>query len=287
MHNVEEYVEFTNSRGDSVRFELVSIEGLGDVGANIQQQRAPFQDGSTYLDAILEPRYIEAEFIVRGTDYDEVRANRTSLASVINPKLGLGTLTYYSGDTVRLIDAVAESVPAYADRENRGVRWQRGIVTFVAPNPYWKSIGITEEPAFEPRFRFPIPFYDNPGKFIMGLQRDQRVIFNDGDAPAPLHVEFFGPAVNPKIINNTTGEFIKIRQTLEEGEKMVIDTADGVKSVFFIDAEGNGRNVFNWIDPDSVFFKLVVGDNDIEYTADNDVQGAIVNISYSKQYVGV
>src|SRR5690625_107551 len=159
MHNVNEYVIFTNKRGASIRLELVSLEGLGDVEADIQTQGAPFQDGTAYIDTVLEPRYMEAEFLVRGADYDEVRSERIALASVLNPKLGLGTLTYYSGDDVRKIEAVAESVPYYPDKENRGKRWQRGVVTFIAPNPYWQSTQVTEEPAFEPLFEWPSDEY--------------------------------------------------------------------------------------------------------------------------------
>ena len=118
----------------------------------------------------------------------------------------------------------------------------------------------------------------------MGISRDERLIVNDGDAPTPLVVEFYGPAVNPKVINETTGEFIQLNQTLGLEEVMRINTADGEKSVIFIDAEGVERNVFNWIDLDSTFFKLQVGENYLTYTADSDIQGAVVNFYYQNRY---
>ena len=68
---------------------------------------------------------------------------------------------------------------------------------------------------------------------------------------------------------------------------MMIDTSDNEKSVYFVDDNGDRRNVFNWLDLDSTFFKLEVGENEIEYSADNDIQGAVVNISYSKLYTAV
>src|SRR5699024_6843259 len=162
------------------------------------------------------------------------------------------------------------------------ISFQKALINLSCPNPYWQSPGITEEPAFEPLFEFPFE-----GEFEMGIQRDRRIINNDGDAPAPIQVEFFGPALNPKIINNTTSEYIKVNQMLEENEKMMIDTTDGIKSVFFVDEEGNERNVFNWIDLGSTFFKLEICENDIEYTADSVIQGVNVNIMYNKLYVGV
>lgn len=284
---VNEYIIFTSNSGVSVRFDgvaygLVTLEGLGDVEANIYQQFAPYQDGSNYLDAKLTPRHITIEFIARGDNYEQVKQRRSELGRVLNPKLGLGTLTYVSGSTVRLISGVAESVPYYPDGDSRGKRWQRGQVSFLCPNPYWRADTFTEEPTFEPLFQFPFE-----GEFEMGMQRDQRVIVNDGDAVAPLRIEFHGPAVNPIITNRTTGEFIRIKQTLREGERMIIDTADGNKSVYFVNENGDERNVFNWIDLDSSFFKLIVGENEIEYSADSDIQGATVNIEYSKLYTAV
>lgn len=281
-----EKVTFTNSRGESVEFGdspfyLQSIEGLGEVSANIQTQKSPYLDGSTYLDALLDEREIEIEFVISypfGT-YEDVSNARSLIAKVCNPKLGPGTLRYENDYIVRIITAVADSVPEYPDKNSRTRVLQKGKVTFVAPDPYWKSLAIGEEPAFKPLFQFP---FTDP--FQMGLQQDRRMIINDGDAPTPIFVEFFGPAVNPIIRNNSTGEFIKVNQELLEGERMVIDTSEESKSVHFIDETGAIRNVFYWIDLDSEFFKLQIGENDIEYTADNDVQGAIVNISYNKRY---
>lgn len=281
-----EKVIFTNSRGESIEFGdspfyLQTVEGLGDVSANIQSQKSPYIDGSTFLDAILDEREIEIEFIINypfGT-YEDVSKARSRIAKVCNPKLGPGELRYENDYFVRIIAAVADSVPEYPDSGSRTKVLQKGKVTFVAPDPYWKSLAIEEEPAFKPLFKFPFE-----GPFQMGLQQDRRIINNDGDAPTPLFIEFFGPATNPIIRNNSTGEFIKVNQELLEGERMVIDTSEENKSVHFIDETGSIRNVFHWIDLDSELFKLQIGENDIEYTADNDIQGAIVNISYNKRY---
>lgn len=280
---VDEIIEFTNAAGVTYRFRgLVAVEGLGDVGAEIQTQSAPFQDGSTYIDALLTPRYVSVEFIMRGLDYADVRRQRAEVGQAFNPKLGLGTLRYISGSTTREISAVAESVPFYPDGDNRGERWQRGTLSLVCPYPYWRSTTIAEMPTFEPLFKFPFE-----GTFQMGIRRDRRIITNNGDAASPLFIEFFGPALNPIITNMVTGEYLKVNQELREGEIMRIDTSDGNKSVVFIGVDGAERNVFNWIDLNSTFLKLAIGDNELEYSADNKIGAAIVNISYNKLYNAV
>ena len=226
-------------------FLLANINGLGDVEANIQMQQAPYHDGATFVDSTLETRIITFEVMIVGKDDTDVSHKRSQLARIFNPKLGEGIIEYRYGDVVRIIDAVAESIPKFgAGFANRGFRHQKSLIDLVCPNPYWRSTFIAEEPIFEPMFQFPFE-----GDFQMGMQRDRRIIMNDGDSPAPLYVEFFGPA--------------------------------------FVDANGNQRNVVNWIDLNSSFFKLEIGENDVEYTADSDIQGAVVNISYSKLYAAI
>lgn len=277
---------FTNSSGESITFRLGSpfminnVEGLGEVGADIQTQKAPFQDGSTFIDAVMVERDISFNVTIKGKSDTEVSQHRATLGRVFNPKLGIGTLRYQYGDIVRVIEATPTHVPNFpSGNENRGSQFQIALLDLIAHDPYWKTEGIEGEPTFEPLFQFPFS-----GEFQMGISRDERLIVNEGDVPSSLIVEFYGPAINPTVTNETTGEFIKVNQTLQEGEYMRINTADGEKSVVFIDETGDERNVFNWIDLDSTFFKLAVGDNYITYTADNDIQGAIVNFYYQQRF---
>lgn len=264
-------------------FRLIGFEGFGDTESDIQTQKSPYKDGSIFIDSVFDNKYPMLEFIIEAKDYKELSRLRKYANSVFNPKIN-GVFKITIDDEDYQLNAIPEHLPMFAIGSDDAVgKKQTTSVDFMCPNPYWQSESVTGEPAFEPRFHF--PFKNKP--FIMGIQRDRRIIDNDGDAPTPLQVEFFGPAENPKIINRTTGEYIKVNQTLEEDEKMMIDTTDGIKSVFFVDEEENERDVFNWIDLGSTFFDLVVGENDIEYTADSDIQGATVDITYKKYYVGV
>jgi len=282
-------LKYTNARGESITFSnnssffIGSVEGLGDVNADIQSQKAPYQDGFNYIDSVLEPRILSFQVNIRGLNDTDISQKRAQLAALFNPKLGPGVFEYKYGNVVRIIDAIAEHIPKYGTGfENLGRRHQKASVDLICPNPYWRTPAVVEEPIFIPLFQFPFE-----GEFQMGMQQEQRVIYNDGDAPAPLQIEFHGPATNPKIINNTTGEFIRIKQVLREGERMMIDTTDGNKSVYFVDELGIERNVFNWLDLNSSFFKLEIGENEIEYTADSDIQGAVMKISYSKLYTAI
>jgi len=284
---VDELIEFTNARGVTVKFVdepfgLVSVEGLGDVAADVQQQKAPYQDGTDFVDTVLEPRYITTEFIVRGDDYDEIKHHRAYLSGVLNPKLGLGTLRYISGDVVRELKAVAESVPTFPDKEARGERWQRGLVTFVAPNPYWQDVNPTNIKLedYVANFSFPFSF---PVTF--SIRGDSRTIVNSGHAPTPIKVTFRGDSVNPKITKNNTGEFIKVNRTIPEGYSLVITTDFNNKSVKIIAPDGVESNAMGYIDLDSTFFSLDVGENHLSFITEGGKPE--VFIEYRNLFIGV
>ncbi|MEO7904496.1 MAG: phage tail domain-containing protein, partial [Candidatus Saccharimonadales bacterium] len=111
-------LQFENSRGESVAlfdkpYRLASVRGIGDVGADIQMQRTPYQDGARFIDSVLEPRYMEIELKIYGKGSLDLEANRRKLANVFNPRLKTGSLKYINNGTERTITAIAESVPFF------------------------------------------------------------------------------------------------------------------------------------------------------------------------------
>lgn len=284
---------FTNSAGEKVElfgrpYRLSKVEGLGDVGADVQTQKAPYQDGESLIDTVLEPRYMSLELKIYGDDLEDVEVKRRRLANVFNPKLQLGTLRYERGTEVKEIKVVAESVPSFPDgSRNRGDNFQKAIIFLKAPNPYWQSISVTEEPmaAFVPIFEFPSDKYweveeDGDLYFEVSTEGEIRTFNLKGDAEAPVRITFHGPSVNPVVRNNTTGEYIKVNRTLSENDVLFIDTSDATVEI-------NGENVFNWIDLGSTFWKLQLGDNEIQYTADSGKEEASLNIEWQEQFIAV
>ncbi|MBP3906958.1 MAG: phage tail family protein, partial [Peptostreptococcaceae bacterium] len=114
---------------------------------------------------------------------------------------------------------------------------------------------------------------------------DKKNIFNDGHVDTPVEVVFKGPAINPKIVNQTTGKFIQVNRELTSEDTLYITTQYRNKKVE-IERNGVRTNAFNYIDLDSTFFNLSVGDNLIEYSTQSlEPQG--VSIKYSQKYLGV
>lgn len=285
-------LQFENAHGRTIElfdypYRLISVEGLGDVGAEIQSQRAPYQDGETYIDSILEPRFMTLELKIEGLDAADTESKRRLIASIFNPKLGPGTLRYIRGDEVKVINAVAESVPTFPDgNTNRKATFQKSLIFLRAPDPYWKTPIINEEPmsSFVGLFEFTSDYWevgeDGDLYFEVGFEGEKRELFVEGDTAAPIEITFHGPLLNPTLRNNSTGQMIRVKRRLEDGDKLVIDT--GKKTILL-----NDENVFRWIDLDSEFWNLQVGVNEIEYFADEGMETADLEIRWQERYVAV
>lgn len=113
-----------------------------------------------------------------------------------------------------------------------------------------------------------------------------KYVENKGDTDMPVQIIYTGPAVNPCVTNETTGEFIKVNMELDEHEKLVINTADGKQTVNLVTPHET-RDVYNNIDLNSTFFNLIVGKNLLKYSSDSEISKDTVSVQYVNRYTGV
>lgn len=265
-------------------YRLYHFEGFGEVESETQMQRAPFQDGATYVDSVLQSRSITLEVRINAKNEKELVSLRSYLASIFNPKLGLGKLTRIIGDDVKEIECVSDSLPFFPEGAgNRGRTFQKALINLTAPNSYWKSRHRTSTAlqAYVGNFKLPFTL-----PFELGVEGDSTVLINEGDIPTPVLIDIRGPTMNPKIINRTTGEFVKVNRYIEEDEILHIDTTPGQKKVLLI-KNSTITNVMGDLAYDSDFFMLEVGENRIEHVADAGDANALVAITWQNLYVGV
>lgn len=284
---------YTNARGQSVDlgdtppFVLSAIDGLGDVAAINQTQKAPSQDGSTYINSVLDERFITMEVGIVAPSQAELSNTRQFFSSVFNPKLGEGTLTYIFGDKTKEIAAVPEHVPVFpSGADNRIRNIQRAIVSLRCPNPYWTTRKIADQlVVWESGLTFPLRL---PTKFASQSESKAKILLNDGDVDTPVNITFNGPATSPiKVINQTTGDFIEVKQSLLADEKLEINTAFGQKRVTKVLADGTKQNAFHHITLGSSFFQLVPGNNLIDYSTGADYERAGVHIIWRNRFLSV
>ena len=286
---LNESILLNDKGGDTEDILLSHIEGLGHPGATSQKSQGVEQDGENAEDALLDPRNIKVDITIRAKTREKLYELRRKVYRIINPKTknqATGKrgelLLYYTNDykKYRIYARVEDSV----DFNVRFLNHDKATISFLCVDPYFCGIiGINIDiKSVRGGLKFPLVL---PNHFA--LVTFYKEVENLGDVDAPIQIEYTGPATNPKITNETTGEYIQVNMEIGEEEKLVINTAEGQETVNLITPHET-KDVYNNIDLNSTFFKLIVGKNLIKYSS--DVEGAkdkVTIIDYTNKYVGV
>ena len=206
-----EDITITNQNGESIclghrgPFFLEKIEGLGEVEVGIESQKAPYQDGSTYIDNTLENRALSMEgtIIAKGNP-EALPAARRKLQRVLNPKLGEVVIIYRQGEKVKKITGMAESTPVFpGGKGRRGHYYQKFLLHLICHQPFWldQFTESREIVTWIGGMTFPLLL---PSRFAMKVLPGI-IVVNMLDVETPVKIEFQVPATNPKIENRTTG----------------------------------------------------------------------------------
>lgn len=279
---------FENARGERIEFHLSpylieSLTGIGEVDADVQGQESPYQDGDVYIDTMLQPRYIDLEGSITDTDLKEIRKHRGYISRVCNPKLGLGKITLELDGDTKEIPGVLDGSPEFPER-SRDV-WQKFVINWKCPDPYWRDLNQVSRAlrAYEGKFTLPFTL-----PFSLGKQGDRTTLVNEGDVPAPVQIDLQGPVTNPKITNETTGEFIQVNGSIAADEILHIDTTANRKRIEVYKGDFV-RSVFGRLAYESgaSFWQLEIGANDVSYVADEGNNKAIVAVAWKSRYVGI
>lgn len=286
---LKESILLNDKGGDTEDVLLSHIEGLGHPGATSQKTQGVSQDGENAEDALLDPRNIKVDITIRAKTREKLYELKRKVYRIINPKTYNSStgkrgelLLYYINDykKYRIYARVEDSV----DFNTRFLNHDKATISFLCVAPYFldeEGINIDIK-SVRGGLRFPLILPNN-----FALVTFYKEIENLGDIEAPVQIEYTGPALNPTITNETTGEYIKVNMEIGEKEKLVINTAEGKETVNLITPHKT-EDVYNNIDLSSTFFKLIVGKNLIKYSSDSETSKDSVRIiDYSNKYVGV
>ncbi len=268
---------------------LSHIDGLGHPGATSQKSQGINQDGCNSEDSLLDPRIIKLQVTIKTKNREKLYELRRKIFRIINPKTynqSTGKrgelLIYYTNDykKYRIYGKVEDS----AEFNNRKKNHDKATISFYCQDPYWldekgQDIDIK---SVNGGLSFPLVLRNH-----FSLVSFYKEIENKGDVESAVQIEYVGPALNPKVTNETTGEYIQVNMEIDEKEKLVIDTREGKETVNLITPHET-IDVYNKIDLNSTFFKLIVGKNLIKYSS--DIEGAkdkVTIIDYTNKYVGV
>lgn len=284
-------IKFTDSKNRTYYIFGNHIESFPIIGgeeAELITTHVWNQQGNTHINSLIEAYEGELIFILytRNMQLDEIEISRRSLINVCNPLNGTVKMTItLNNGSIYNRDVVFNTAPHFpVGIENRNRDWQKVQLLYTANNPFWyeESEIIESFQASAPSFKLPFSMSASTPVIFGNITPTQAAI-NNGQTDAPLTIEITGACVNPKITNETTGEFIAFKNlTMTAGQKLVINTAFGEKKV-----QLNGVNVFNKLDFNSTFFNLAIGENKINFTDDLGSPDADIIFKYKNLYVTI
>lgn len=291
--------------GPGEALDITAVTGLESSELEISTSQNALVDGETVDGKKIKARPIHIEARFRSNA--ENAANRARIIKFFNPK--------YTGKALITMMGVSRNI----EYEIEGWTFQQQVnmdeslkilVDLICPDPYMLNIDNFGQnmARVTPLFAFPwrvsghnqVAAYDTVDAgnshylrgcalqgYVMSYKtfKSDVLLLNDGDVPTGVQIRFRaarGPVTNPKITNTMTGEFIRVRVAMEQGDELVIDTDEHHQII-----ELNGVNTYQKIDRHSDPFQLVVGDNYLVYDADSNYTNMDVYLYYRPKYLGV
>ncbi|MEX1376493.1 MAG: phage tail domain-containing protein [Eubacteriales bacterium] len=245
------------------------------------------QNGSYYYGSQDEARIVSMTVYFSYLTEAEGKEKRKHIAKVFNPRLGMGQLTYEDDTGKYMIDAVVSVKPEiYKLDENENTMTRSFDVVLTCPKPDWKNFESTQIKMvdFVGGLTFPITF---PIKFAE--RGDGGRIEYTGDNPAPCLLDFRvaqgGTSLSDPVVENHLGEYIKIKKTITQGQRIIVDTNPDAPSIVFVDTDGTTQDAWNSLVFGSKFFQMQRGENVFSFwAASGDPE---LYLTYRERFAGV
>jgi hypothetical protein len=268
--------------------QIQSFPLIGGESAEMITTKFWNQHGDTHINAMMDAPEGEFVFIIptRNMIPEEIAEERRKITNICNPLKGTVKMIVILNDyTLYQRDITFVSAPIFpTGLENRNRDWQKVQLLYTANNPFWYSENEVIETfqGVEPLIKFPITM-STTNPIYFGNIIPSKIARNDGQVEAPVVIEVKGTCQNPKIENETTGEFIAFKDLIMDADDvLVIDTTFGQKKV-----ELNGENIFNKLDFTSTFFNLQIGDNVIDFIDDLNAPDTTISFIYRNLYITI
>jgi hypothetical protein len=292
-----EKLTYINSRGERLELGVDSVyhcniskdvEGISGVTSVIYSTNSMGQHGDTYVGQRIEARDIDVVGHINTRDKAQALELRRRMLKIFNPELS-ATLVYEYGGFKRVIDCRAYGEPKILKKE---VLYEFDL-QIECLNPFWREEEETKEDiaSWVAAWHFPCVIEkDNTKSMIYGYRAESVIVdcYNEGDVSTGMRIRFttLGTVSNPILLNVDTEEFIQINATMKTGDVIEINTKYGSKGAKLI-RDGVETDYFRYIDVDSTFMQLAIGDNMFRYDAASGVNSLEVSIFYSKEFLGV
>lgn len=276
-------IKIENERGDVLdlsadpRYEPI-LTGVGPSAATINRTKVATMDGTMFNSASVGERALLLTIYLKR---DAGRA-RQNLYKYIATKQYIKV--YYEEDGLDVwIGGYVET--AEVDPWTLAQNMQ---VTIICPDPFWRDMAETYTDASNvtPLFEFPFAIEDEGVELSTIDTATITTVENAGHVETGFRLEIVATlrSFQPRIYNLTTGQSMGFYVDLQPGERLVIDTNDGQKSVVHV-VDGVESNYINTLMEGSTWLHLIPGANEITYTTDEGLMQ--MGVYHTNKYQGV
>ena len=198
---------FVNGNNESINltagdFGITNWAGLSNAELNLQTQQVPYQDGSVFIDALLNNREISVTLAINdGNNLYKRYQLKRKVISALNPKLGEGYLYYTNDFYSRRIKCVPQ-LPVFENKNSNDSGTLKASLVFIACGVYWEDIEEAE-----------VFINSNESKIIdidTDVETSIKAWFTDGADNASLDINGRSVSIesveNPCMLETSVGE---------------------------------------------------------------------------------
>ena len=276
-----------NNRGEVLiltqnkNYAITLIEGITGIQGEVNTSKRIGRDGSRKNSA----RAGERNIVIHIKPLFPVEENRQRLYKFF--RAGRDVRLYFENKNRNVyIDGVVETSPDGSLFELS----QTLQVSILCPNPYFYDVDKRAKSASRivSTFEFPFSIEASGIPFSEIIKENMILITNEGDVESGFTVEITcsGQVVNPRIFKADTGEFFGLKITINRGDKVILNTISGERSVTLI-REGASSNIINSIMEGSKWFTMDAGGNTFEWVCESGTENVEFLFYPPCQYEGV
>ena len=135
-------LRFVNANGveldlTSGYYGITKWDGFSNANLNLQTQQVPYQDGSVFIDGLLNNRELSVTLCINdNNDLAKRYELRNELIIILNPKLGEGYL-YYKNDFLERRIKVIPQLPVIPNKNSNESGTVKASLRWTACGVYW------------------------------------------------------------------------------------------------------------------------------------------------------
>jgi hypothetical protein len=277
---VKNHIGEVLSLSTSSKYTLYKVTGLQPPASAVNTSNNATSDGVTVNSVRVDKRNIVLYIALEG----DVETNRINLYKYFPLKQTV-TIYFKSGKRDVYIKGKVELIECDFFSKKQVVQ-----VSIICPQPYFKAVNdiVSYFSDVSPLFEFPFSMSEAGVEFSAITTNIRKSIINSGDVPSGLIIDLYaiGTVVNPIIYDVFKRTHIKLTYTMEAGDRIIINTNHGEKSITLVRA-GESTNIMGYLYPTSSWLTLESGDNVFTYDCESGNSNLQLTFSSSVLYGGV